>query len=143
METRVDTESEAANVSSLVSGIIHDARQLLIQQLTLFQVELKNDVRRTIAAAAPMMIGAVICVMALFMFLHAAAYFLCWIVPDMPYWIGYGAVGGTAAFVGLCLALWGAIQFQKFNPLPEKTVEGLKENFQWKTKADSSLDLNS
>jgi len=135
METKYEAESEPANVSSLVSGIIQDSRQLLSQQLLLFQVELKNDVRRTITAAVPMLIGVVICAMSLFMFLHAAAYFLCWLVPDMPYWIGYGIVAGAGALLGLGLALWGANKLRSFNPLPDKSVEGLKENFQWKTKS--------
>jgi len=134
METKLDDQPETANVSSLFSGIIQDSRRLLEQQLTLFQVELKNDIRRTIAAAIPMLIGAVVCIVSLFMFLHAAAYFLCWLVPDMPFWMGYAIVGGVGALIGLGLALWGAVQFQKFNPLPEKTVEGLKENFHWKTR---------
>jgi len=134
METKVDTEPESAKVSSLVSGIIHDSRQLLEQQITLAKVELKNDVRRALDAALPMIIGAVVCVVALFMLLHAAAAFLVWIIPNFPWWGGYGVVGGVAALVGLCLALWGAYQFQRNSPIPEKTIEGLKENFQWKTK---------
>jgi len=137
METKFDNEVETpnANVSSLVAGIINDSRQLLVQQLKLFQVEFKNDVRRTIAAALPMIIGAVVCVMALFMFLHAAAYLLCYLVPDMPFWVSYAIVGAATGAIGLGLALWGAVQFKSFNPLPDKSVEGLKETFQWKTKS--------
>jgi hypothetical protein len=134
METKFETESEPANVSSLVNGIIQDSRQLLTQQLTLVQVELKNDLRRTIDAVVPMVIGAVVGVLALSMFLHAAAYFLYWMVPDLPFWMAYAAVGAPTAFVGLCLAMWGTVLFQKFNPIPEKAAEGLKDNLEWKTK---------
>ena len=52
METKFDAEPETG-VSSLISGIIQDSRQLLTQQLTLFQVELKNDLRRAIMACVP------------------------------------------------------------------------------------------
>jgi hypothetical protein len=135
METKFETEPEAANVSSLVNGIIHDSRQLLTQQLTLAQVELKNELRRTIDAAVPMVIGAGVGVLALSMFLHAAAYFLHGMVPDMPFWAAYVAVGAPTGLVGLGLAMWGTVLFQKFNPVPDKTVEGLKDNLEWKTKA--------
>jgi Putative Actinobacterial Holin-X, holin superfamily III len=134
METKFETEADSVSPSSLVSGIIQDSRQLLSQQLTLVQMELKNDLRRTIDAAVPTMIGIIIGVLALSMFLHAAAYFLCWMAPDLPFWMAYAAVGAPTALVGLCLAMWGTVLFQKFNPLPVKSVEGLKENLEWKTK---------
>jgi len=138
METKVDNEPETG-VSSLVSGIVQDLRQLLAQQLALFQVEVKNDVRRTINACIPMIVGGVICFLALFMMLHAAACFISWIA-EIPYWAGYVIIGSGTGILGGLLVIWGAMQFRNFNPLPEKSFEALKENLHlqenlhWKTK---------
>lgn len=133
METKFDTEHETG-LSSLVGGIIQDFRHLLIQQLTLFKVELKSDIRRAISACIPLMVGTFLTFVALFMLLHAAAYFLCWMWPELPYWGGYLLVGGSIALVGVGLVIWGVVQFKNFPPVPNKSIEGLKENFQWKTK---------
>ena len=133
METKFETEPEAG-VSSLVSGIIQDSRQLLTQQMSLFKVELKNDLHRMIMACIPLLVGAALCFLGLFMLLHAAAYFVCW-RWELPYWAGYSIVGGGMAVVGVCLLIWAGLQFRRFSPLPEKSIEGLKENFEWKTKA--------
>ena len=133
MANQIDTETEPS-VTSLLSGILQDARELIAQQLTLFQVELKNDLRRTVSALIPLVIGSAVMFVALFLLGTGAAHLLCWIFPDLPTWAGFAIVGGTVALISGLLILWGKTMLQSNNPLPDKTLEGLKENFQWKTK---------
>jgi len=62
---------------------------------------------------------------------------LAYLLQDLfhlPTWGGFAIVGGALALLGGALILWGKKHFDAFNPLPDKTVEGLKENIQWKTK---------
>jgi len=127
------TETEPG-VAELLTGIVQDGRQLLTQQLTLFQVEIKNDFRRTIEAVLPMIVGAVILLVAAPLLGLAAAYFLCWMWPEIPMWAALGGIASGAVLCGIGLILWGKAQFDAFNPLPDKSLEGLKENIQWKTK---------
>jgi len=127
------TESEHG-VAELLTGIVQDGRQLLTQQLTLFQVEIKNDFRRTLQAVMPMIFGVVVLAVAAPLLGLAAAYFLCWMWPAIPMWAALGGVAGGAVLCGIGLILWGKNQFDAFNPLPDKSLEGLKENIQWKTK---------
>jgi multisubunit Na+/H+ antiporter MnhB subunit len=133
MSTHVEPDSDT-RVSSLMSGILQDAKQLFIQQMTLFQVEIKNDVRRTIYALIPLMAGVVVLFVAVLILAHSVAHFLSWYFPDLPLWGGLGIVGGVICLVGIGLLLWSKIAFSNVNPLPEKSMEGLKENIQWKTK---------
>jgi uncharacterized membrane protein YqjE len=133
MATQVESDPQAG-MAPLVSGIIHDARQLFIQQLTLFQVELRNDVRRCIAAAIPLFLGVVIALVALVTLAIAGALLICWLWPELAWCAGFAIMGASLAAIGGGLILWGKAQFASFNPLPEKSVEGLKENLQWKTK---------
>jgi len=128
-------EHEGASVTSLVTGIVHDAQELIGQQLKLFQVEIRNDTRRTIAATIPMLIGGLLCLVAVMILAVMAAHLIAWAWPEtVPLWGGYAIVGGVLAILGIALVFWGKAQFSKFNPLPDQTMEGLKENLQWKTK---------
>jgi len=128
-------EQEGASITSLVSGIVHDAQDLIRQQLKLFQVEIRNDTRRTIAATIPMIIGGFLCLVAVLILAVMAAHLIAWAWPEtVPLWGGYAIVGGVLAVLGIALVFWGKAQFSKFNPLPDQTMEGLKENLQWKTK---------
>lgn len=128
-------EQEGASITSLVSGIVQDAQDLVRQQLKLFQVEIRNDTRRTIAATIPMLIGGLLSLVAVMILAVMAAHLIAWAWPEhVPLWGGYAIVGGTLAVLGMALVFWGKAQFSKFSPLPDQTMEGLKENIQWKTK---------
>jgi multisubunit Na+/H+ antiporter MnhB subunit len=133
MSTQVEPDSDT-RVSSLVSGILQDAKQLFVQQMTLFQVEIKNDVRRTIYALIPLMAGVVVLFVAVLILAHSVAHFLSWYFLELPLWGGLAIVGGVICLVGIGLLLWSKMALSNINPLPEKSMEGLKENIQWKTK---------
>jgi len=121
------------SVTRLLSGIVEDAQALMQQQLTLFQVELKNDLRRTRNAAIPLMVGVLVCGLAVII-LCAMLALLVDEVLVLPWWAGFAGVGGVLLAVGVALVFWGKTRFDAFNPLPDQTVEGIKENLQWKTK---------
>jgi hypothetical protein len=131
MATEFETEQP---VSSLISGIVQDAKQLFIEQLRLFQVEIKNDFQRTIWALLPMVIGVAILLPGVMLLLFGAAFFMSWIIPDLPTWAGFAIVGGVVFVIGIGLILWGKAKLSSFNPLPDVALQGLKENLQWKTK---------
>lgn len=129
----VDTDN-SLSMTSLVSGIINDGQELLKQQLHLFQVELTNDLRRTRDASIPLVIGGVVAAIgALFLFVTVALW-IPWQWPKVPLWGSFAIVTGLFLIAGTILVFMGKARFDAFNPLPDKTVEGLKENVQWKTK---------
>jgi len=134
MSTQVESEPKGAEISPLVNGIIQDARQLLVQQLTLFEVELKNDLRRGMEASIPLVLGVVFLLGAMITLAAAASYLLCWIWPALPLWGGFAIIGGCIAVAGIAMVIGGIQKFSHMNPPVEKSVEGLKENLLWKTK---------
>jgi len=121
-------------LTTLVSGIVQDAQDLMRQQLTLFQVEVKNDLRRTVTASLSLVAGGAIGLLAGIILMHALALALPRVWPDLPLWGGYAMVGGVLALAGGVFIGLGIAKFKSFNPLPDQTVEGLKENLQWQTK---------
>jgi uncharacterized membrane protein YqjE len=129
----VDTDN-GSSMTSLVSGIINDGQELLKQQLHLFQVELTNDLRRTRDASIPLVIGGMVATIgALFLFVTVALW-IPWQWPSVPLWASFAIVTGIFLIAGTILVFMGKTRFDAFNPLPDKSVEGLKENVQWKTK---------
>ena len=128
-----DTHS-GPGLAPLITGIINDAQELLRQQLTLFQTELKGDLDRTKNATIPIVVGMVVGLLAGFFVFLALAHFLVWLWPTMHLSAAYGIVA-LALVIAAGVLIWtGKAKFDAFNPLPDKTLEGLQENLQWKTK---------
>jgi uncharacterized membrane protein YqjE len=133
MPSQLEQESQPG-LTTLVSGIVQDAQELIRQQLTLFQVEMKNDLHRTVTASRPLVVGGVIGLLAGIILMHGLALALPRIWPELPLWGSYAIVGGILAVAAGILIGLGIAKFKSFNPLPDQTVEGLKENLQWQTK---------
>jgi len=132
MATHVESEPDVA--VTLVGGIVEDARQLIVEQMTLFQVEIKNDLHRTINGIIPLAAGAVVIVVGLIILGIAGSHLLCWAFPELPLWAGFAIVGGIVTAVGAALAFWGKSMLDRVHLTPDESLKGLKENIQWKMK---------
>jgi hypothetical protein len=53
--------------------------------------------------------------------------------PDLPLWGSFGIVGGLLALAGGIVFYRGQEQLDKIDPLPEVSVQAMKENLQWKS----------
>jgi uncharacterized membrane protein YqjE len=133
MQSQIEQET-APDTPSLLRGILHDAQTLVQQQLRLFQVEVKNDARRTVQAVIPIIVGGIIGLVACFILSIMAAEVLVWGWPALARWGAYGIVGGVLTILAIAGIWSGVAQFRRFSPLPDQTLEGLQENLQWKTK---------
>lgn len=121
------------SVTALVTGIVNDAQVLFKQQLALIRSEIRDDLQKTKEGALTLTAGAVVCLVAGILLCLTLVHLLNWAVPDLPLWACYAIVGGLFAAVGGALVFVGVKKFQSFSPLPEQSVEGLKENLQWQT----------
>jgi len=133
MATEVESNGEVG-VSTLIRGIVQDARELFVEQMTLFQVEIKNDIHRAIAGLAPLILGAGVLAVAVILLGIGTSHLVAWAVPEIPLWGGFGIVGGTFAVAGGILVMWGISKLEKVHGTPDTALKALKENLQWKTK---------
>jgi len=133
MATQVQSGSDVS-VTSLVSGIVTDAQELMKQQFALFKAEVKEDMRKTSEATTSLVIGLTATLVGTIVLCFGVAHLLHlqWPAADVGVW--YAVVGGVVTAVGLGLAFAAYQKFRSFNPLPDKTAEALKENLEWKTK---------
>ena len=128
----VSPPAEGQSVTGLVSGILHDAQELVKQQVALVRAELKADFQRTVNAAVLMAVGALVSVPAAFLLCNMFVYMLVELA-GLSVWASYGIVGGVFAVLGAVLILIGVQRFRSFNPLPDQSVEAIKENVRWMT----------
>jgi len=130
-EERVES---SAGLAPLVTGIIKDAQALFRQQLSLFQVELKNDLDRRKDAAIPFIIGGVVSLVAALVLSIMAAHLIVYLWPQLPLFAGFAIVGGVLGAIAIGLLILGKKRADSLRAIGEKAIQGLKENIQWTTK---------
>jgi hypothetical protein len=121
------------SVTELVSGIIHDAQTLFKQQAEMLKAEVREDFKKSKRAAEYGAVGIVCTTVGVLGLITAAAYFLHEHYA-FKMWASWGIVGGILAVIGVACAGFSYLLLERFNPLPDKTFNALKENLTWQTK---------
>jgi hypothetical protein len=120
------------SLTTLVTGIINDVQELLKQQLSLFRQEVKDDVRKTKEAVISLSAGIGILVVGGLFLCVMLVHLLNWAFPTaLPLWLCYGIIGVLMLLGGGALLYAGKRRLASFNPLPDQSVEALRENVQW------------
>ena len=125
------TERERdTSMSTLISGIVGDAQELVRQEIALARQEIREEIGNAKDAGIKFAIAAgVLAIGGLLLVLTIAqglADLLNW-----PTWAGYGLVGLVLAVGGYFLLSSAQKQLKEVKPVPEKTVETMKENVEW------------
>jgi hypothetical protein len=133
------TEAEAPpkpEVAPLVRGIVNDLGDLLQQQLKFARAEIRNDMRKTWDVTQLFGIGALVGYLGLGMLAFTAAHLLHWLAPaTLPLWACFGIVGAAILATSAVLIVLGKKKLDSFNPLPDQTVDTMKENLEWITSS--------
>jgi len=118
------------SVSQLISGIVGDAQVLVRQEIALARQEISEEISNAKQvgiklgiASGVLAIGGLLLILAL---AQAVADLLNW-----PTWAGYALVGVVLAIAGYILLSSAQKQIKDVHPIPEQTVETLKENVEW------------
>jgi len=128
METQNRTEP---SFNELVQGIISDVQNLTQQQLRLFKAEMKEDFAKTRDASIPLVLSLPVLLVGVLLVGNALALLLHWAASDLTLWGSYAIVGGLFTAIGAGLAYMGYQKFCSFNPLPDQSLDALKENLKW------------
>ena len=120
------------SVSGLVSEIISDAQKLLRQQADMFKAEVREDFRRSKRAAEFGSASIVCATVGVLGLITALAYFLH-NQFQLAMETSWGIIGGLFAIAGFALGAYSYVLLERFNPLPDKTFNALKENVTWQT----------
>ena len=119
----------APSLAALLGGIMHDAKYVLVQELTLAKLEGHDKLGHIKTAALLLGIGggvaAVGGVLLSVMLVHVLAAY-----TDIPLWGCYGIVGSVLALIGWVLLASGKHTGEEIDVMPQ-TVETMQENAQW------------
>lgn len=133
MATDVSPQTEPS-MSRLVSGIIDDTQRLLTQHAELLKEDIRKDLREAKETGLALGLAAVLLGLGGLLLLIMLALLLNWLWPEhLPLWGSFAIVGGTVTAVGAAAFFYGREKLEHLNPLPENSVEAVKEDLQWKT----------
>jgi hypothetical protein len=132
-EATLPTGTDTSTVTGLVSGIINDAQTLLKQQAEMLKAEVREDFQRSKRAAEFGALGIVCATVGALGLITALAYVLHEQF-QFAMWASWGIVGGLFMVAGAALGYFSYVLLERFNPLPDKTFNALKENITWQTK---------
>jgi len=141
MATEVQTNSEPG-IASLLKGIVNDFRDLIKQQFQFARTELKADLKKTGEASLLLAIGVGAAFLGTVVLVLMLVHLLHWLtlpadveLAGLPLWACYGIVGGLITATGVVLLLTGKAKLNSFNPLPDQTLQSIKENIEWTTNS--------
>jgi hypothetical protein len=119
-----------ASLASLIGGIINDAKDLLLHEVTMAKLEMQDELRKTKTAAISLAIGAGISAVGGLLLILMLVHLLT-ALASIPLWGSYGIVGAVLLLIGLILLISGKQTAEQIDVVPPKTAATLKENAQW------------
>jgi len=132
--------NDQPGMGSLVQGIVNDIGELIKHEVRFARAEIQSDLGKTKTAAALLFTGVAAGFIGLLLLSLMAVHGLHYATlpadadfpkAGIPLWGAYGIVGGVIFVAGAILTWLGVDRFNRFNPLPDKTVESVQENVSW------------
>jgi uncharacterized membrane protein YqjE len=116
------------SLGELFSEMTSDLSGLVRKEIELAKVETKEEASKAAKAGGMLGAGAVTAHMAL-LFLSLA---LAWLLAEfLPTPVGFLIVGVIYAVAAAVLLMQGKKRLQEVDPVPQQTVETLKEDVEW------------
>lgn len=115
-------------VFDVLQDIVSNLQEIIRSEFRLAKVELKEKAQRAAKPAAVMGVGAVVAFYGVGFVLLAAVYALSLVIA---LWAAALIVGVVLAIIGGALLSFSRKALKEIDPVPEKTVQTVKENVQW------------
>ena len=120
--------TDEKSLTELLSTMTSDLTTLMRQEIELAKVETKEEAAKAGKAAGMLAAGGVAAHMALLFISLSAAWLLDAVMPES---LAYLLVGIVYAIAAAILAKTGQTRMKQLRPVPEQTIETVKEDVQW------------
>ncbi len=128
MDHQIDVREDNASLGELFSRLTADLSKLVRDEVELAKVEINQTVQSAKTAGISMGAAGLLGLMAFVLLSFAAAWGLAEVVPTG---VAFLIVGGIYGLVALALVALGRQRLKTAKPVPEQTVETLKEDVAW------------
>jgi hypothetical protein len=115
------------SITSLVRGVLDDARELIREEMALAKAEARVEVSRLTSAVTRFGAAAIAGWFALMFILCAVSLGIA-AAFQWPAWTGFAIVGVLLGIAAGVMFMMGRSAIQRVEPMP-RTVESVKENF--------------
>jgi uncharacterized membrane protein YqjE len=111
-----------------LQDIVRNLQDMVRSEIRLAKVEIREEARRAISSGIWIAVGTVGAVSAWIFLLWTLAYALA---TRMPMWAATLVVAVVMAAAAAVLIMGGIRNAKGIQPIPERTVESVKENLEW------------
>ena len=115
-------------VTDVLQDIVGNVQEIIRAEFRLAKAETKEKARKASGPATMLGVGALIGIYGLGFVLLAAMYALSQVITA---WLAALMVGVVLAITAAILVSSGKKALKRISPVPEKTVQTVKENVQW------------
>lgn len=127
-------QSNEPPISSLISGILRDASDLIAKEITAARLEMREELANIKSTAILMGIGAIALllggILLLFTIAHALNEY-----TDLKLWASFAIVTGVMLLIGIAVLLAGKQRAAKTKVVPTESIENAKEDARWITRS--------
>jgi hypothetical protein len=111
-----------------LQDILRNLQEMVRSEIRLAKVEIRDELRRALSSSLWIAVGTVGAVSAWLFLLWTLAYALA---TRMPMWTATLIVSVVMAAAAAVLLTGGIRRAKRIQPIPERTVESVKENLEW------------
>lgn len=130
-------EARDRSITSLLKELRDETTTLFRQEIALAKTEMSEKASKAGKNAASIGAGAAVMMAGALVLLLGVAALLYWafVALDMSHyvagWLAPLIVGGVTALIGYGMMQKGVSTLKRMSPVPEKTVDSIKEDKQW------------
>ena len=116
------------SVADVLQDVLRNLQEIVRSEVRLARVEIRDETRRAVSSGMWIAAGVVGALSAWMFLLWTVAYLLA---TRISMWAATLVVAVVMACVGSVLLVGGIRRVKRIQPVPERTVESVKENLEW------------
>jgi len=120
--------AEERSVSEVFQDILRNLQEMVRSEIRLAKVEIRGEAKQALSSGVWIAAGAIAAMSAWSFLMWALAYALA---TRMPMWAATLIVALVMSAAAAALIMGGIRRAKRIHPIPERTVESVKENLAW------------